>query len=89
MNHGCTSEKAGHSSIANVRIAARAFAISLNQQGELSFDMYAYRCKLCRHWHITHASEWDGRPNLLVYEAPPETLQRWAITGEPLTPAGG
>jgi hypothetical protein len=87
--HHCASGKAGHSSIERTRIAARSFAIHLNQTGELSFDMFGYRCPDCHHWHITHRDEWDGRPNLLVFEAPPESLQRWAITGEPLTPAGG
>jgi hypothetical protein len=79
---GCSSGKTKHSSIANVRIYARTKARRLNREGTLVMDIYAYRCPECKHWHVTIDSEWNHRPNLLVFEAPDEALQRWAMTGE-------
>lgn len=77
MTRQCESGKARHSNLERVKVAAHRFAIALNAEGQIACNMYAYRCDTCRGWHITRQAGWDGV--VLVLEAAPESLQRWAM----------
>lgn len=77
----CASGKRRHTSPARAKVAAHAFARALNREGKLAQTMYAYRCAKCRGgWHLTRQAGWPGMT--LVFEAPSETLQRWAMGNE-------
>lgn len=52
------------------------------EAGRVSTAIYSYRCTDCNRLHLTHRAVWDGNKNRLVKPAPPQDLQRWAISGE-------
>lgn len=74
----CESGKVRHSSPRRAKVAAHAFARALNAEGKIAHSLYAYRCAKCRGgWHITRQAGWSGM--VKVFDAPSETLQRWAM----------
>lgn len=75
----CSSGKRSFRTIHAVGLAARRLAITLNQQGQIVEDSFAYTCPECKHLHLTRRPAWDGKPNTLVHPAAPESLQRWAM----------
>ena len=75
----CPSGKVGYSSLAKVRSGAKVFARRLNERHVIAETMYAYRCDECSHFHLSRAKTFAGVPNTLVFTAPPEELQRWAM----------
>lgn len=82
----CPSGKKRHATLKHAGTAAHAYARHLNREGKIAEDLYAYRCDRCRGgWHITRKRSWspdprERRPDReLVYTAPPEALQRWAM----------
>lgn len=74
----CQTGKVRHSSLARAKVAAHATARELNAEGKIANNLYAYRCSKCRGgWHLTRQAGWAGVT--LVFEAPSEELQRWAM----------
>lgn len=80
MSKRCASGKVRHTSQPRAAVAARAFARKLNADRELVQSLYAYQCKKCQGWHLTRQGGWAEQR--LVFQAPPEWLQRWAMPAE-------
>lgn len=80
----CSSGKVRHRRVADAKVAAHAFARTLNRERQIAYSMFAYRCDECRGWHLTRQSGWPGL--VKVFQAAPEHLQRWAMgESEPST----
>ena len=78
----CSSRKVRHRTAKDAEVGAHVFARQLNAAGRLVQDLYAYRCPECSHFHLSRAKTFAGVPNTLVFTAPPEELQRWAMPPE-------
>lgn len=75
----CSSRKTRHRSAKDAEVGAHVFARHLNAAGKLVQDLYTYRCPECSHFHLSRAKTFAGVSNMLVFTAPPESLQRWAM----------
>ena len=75
----CSSHKTRHHSAKDAETGAHVFARKLNAAGKLVQDLYTYRCAECGLFHLSRAKTFAGVSNMLVFTAPPESLQRWAM----------
>ena len=74
--HPCRTGKKRYSTLEWAATQARAFARTLNFEGKLSEDLYAYACPSCGSYHLTRQARATSIP---VFTAPPVELQRWAM----------
>lgn len=75
----CESGKVCHRNLHMAEIVAHSTARALNRAGEYSRNFYAFRCSMCRQFHLTSWDQYEGAPNILVMTAPPRWLQEWAM----------
>ena len=80
-----SGKKIARTSVADAATSAASFARSLNANGWIAYDLYAYRCARCRHFHLTRMAEFPGVVHVKVFTAPPVELQRWAMPPSPAT----
>lgn len=75
----------GKRSYPTVHIAkthARGLARHINEAGDFSVNMYVYECPDCHRIHLTRSpGSKELGFNTIVFQAPPRSLQRWAMTG--------